>query len=175
MYAYLGGFSTVTITKGKFKSTEIVYATHKGPYKNLSKSWDKFRKEWEAAGLKSCDSLAVYFDPPGTPDERLRSILGCRIDTLSDDDKEKITGKLPHFRLPKSKALVATFPYKNVLSFFIGPTKVYPAMKKVMTAEKLPGSVAIETYGTTTSIKTMGYYMPNETRQSDYQELLDAF
>lgn len=175
MYAYLGGFSTVTVSKGNFKSTEIVYATHKGAYKNLSKSWSAFQKKWEEAGLKSCDSLAVYFDPPGTPEEKLRSIIGCRIDGLSEEARENIREKLPHFRLPKSKALVARFPYKNVASFFIGPMKVYPEMKKVMTAEKLPGSVAIETYGTTSSIKDMGYFMPNETRPGDYQELLDAF
>lgn len=175
VYGYLGGFRSIEVSKGEFQSSEIVFSTHKGAYKNLSKSWDTFKAEWEKAGLKECDSLAVYFDPPGTPEDKLRSVLGCRIDALSSQGKTNLKSKLPSFRLPESKALVAKFPFKNVLSFFVGPAKVYPAMKKIMQAEKLHGSVAIETYGPASTNQDMRYYMATETKITDYQKLLNAF
>lgn len=174
-YAHMGGFSTVTVTKVDFASTEIVYATHKGPYQNLSRSWTAFQKNWEAAGLKSCDSLAIYFDAPGTPEEKLRSIIACRIDGLAANDKTKVKTKLPSFQLPASKSLFASFPFKGVFSFFLGPAKVYPEMKRVLSGGKLSHVVAIESYGTMEKIKDITYYMPLETKQADYQKLVDAF
>ena len=83
IYAWLGGFSTVAVNRGEIGPWEIVYSTHKGPYKNLNKSWTKFQKDWEAAGLKVCNSLAVYLDMPGTPEDQLRSAIACRIDELA--------------------------------------------------------------------------------------------
>lgn len=175
LFVYVGGFRSVKITKADFKRSEIVYATHKGPYKNLSKSWSAFQKKWEAAGLKTCDSLGIYFDPPGTPEEKLRSVIACRIDKLSAEGKEKAREALPHFKLPATKALYASFPYKNVLSLFVGPTRVYPAMKKAAEAGNVSAALGIETYGVMQDTKEIGYYMPIEATRQDYEELLEAF
>lgn len=175
-YAWLGGFSTVTTSRGEIGPWEVVYSTHTGAYKNLSQSWSKFQKEWEAAGLKECDSLAVYLDPPGTPEEKLRSVIACRIDNLTPAEKTALRSKLRNFVIPKSRAVLAKFPYKNPASYFIGPMKVYPEFKKVLEKEKAMPPVGIETYGTMTSpAREMGYAMPTDSARSDYQKLIDAF
>ncbi|HMY11588.1 MAG TPA: hypothetical protein PKG67_03210 [Turneriella sp.] len=176
IYAWLGGFSTVAVNRGEIGPWEIVYSTHKGPYKNLNKSWTKFQKDWEAAGLKVCNSLAVYLDMPGTPEDQLRSAIACRIDELAPAEKAALRGKLPAFVIPKSRAVMATFPYKNPASYFVGPMKVYPAFHKVMTQQKLLAPVGIETYGATNKpAEQIGYAMPVDSKRSDYQKLIDSF
>ncbi|MFZ5629511.1 MAG: hypothetical protein ACOY5B_10315 [Spirochaetota bacterium] len=176
LYAWLGGFSTVTVSRGEVGPWEIVYSTHKGAYKNLSQSWTKFQKEWEAAGLKECNSLAVYLDMPGTPEDQLRSVIACRIDALAPAEKAALRGKLPAFVIPKSRAVMANFPYKNPASYFIGPMKVYPEFRKVIDKEKIVLPVGIETYGTMTNpAALMGYAMPLDSTRADYQKLLDDF
>ena len=105
MYIYLGGFSSVVVERGEFGPAEIVYSTHRGPYKGIGESWTKFQKQWEAAGLSECDSLALYLDPPGTPEANLRSILACRIDGLPAPQKVAVKAKFRHFIIPKTKVI----------------------------------------------------------------------
>lgn len=175
-YAYLGGFSSVTVTRGELNSMEIVYSLHRGAYKDLHKSWTRFQTEWEAAGLSECDTLAVYLDPPGTPDDKLRSVIACRIDSLSKEQKDRVKAKLPSFIIPRSKAVLASFPYRNPASFFLGPSKVYPAFHAELQKDKLTPPVAIETYGSTAKpAESIGFAMPLESQRSDYQKLIDAF
>ena len=175
MYAYLGGFRPVTVSRGEQSSAEIVYSTHRGPYKDLHKSWSKFKAEWEAAGLADCDALAVYLDPPGTPEEKLRSIIACRIDSLPAEQKAGIKAKLPSFTIPRSRAILSSFPYRNPISYFIGPTKVYPEFQKALSNEATP-PVAIETYGSMSRpAEEIGFSMPLESSRADYAKLIDAF
>lgn len=176
LYAWLGGFTAVTVSRGEIGPWEIVYSTHKGAYKNLSQSWTKFEKEWQAAGLKECNSLAVYLDMPGTPEDKLRSVIACRIDELPPAEKASLRSKLPAFVIPKSRAVMANFPYKNPASYSIGPMKVYPEFRKVIDKEKWLPAVGIETYGAMTSpAPQIGYAMPLDSSRADYQKLIDAF
>jgi hypothetical protein len=176
LYIWLGGFSSVTVTRSSFGPTEIVYATHRGAYKNLSTSWSSFQKQWEAAGLKECKALAIYLDTPETPEDKLRSIIACDIGEMADSEKTALRGKLPNFVIPKSRTIAATFPYKNPASYFIGPMKVYPEFKKELAKDKIVPPVAIETYGKMTAPATeMGYAMPLDSKREDYEKLVDAF
>lgn len=175
-YAYLGGLSTVQVTRGEMASMEIVYSLHRGAYKDLHKSWSRFKGEWESAGLKECDALAVYLDPPGTPDEKLRSVIACRVDSLSREEKEKVKGKLPSFVIPRSLALLSSFPYRNPASYFVGPSKVYPAFQRELTADNITPPAAIETYGSMSKpAEQIGFAMPLESKRSDYAKLVEAF
>ncbi|WCL49126.1 hypothetical protein [Leptospira sp. GIMC2001] len=175
-YAYLGGFQTVTASKGIFESKEIIFYLHRGAYENLSESWDLFQKDWEKAGLKECASLGIYLDPPGTEDEKLRSILGCEIGMLSEEKKSELKKHFKTFVIPKMEVLQSEFPFKNVLSFFVGPTKVYPKFAEIIKNESLETSVSIEVYGNSTSqIETIYFYMPIGVSIEIFKPLIDAF
>lgn len=175
-YGYLGGFSAVTVSRGELSQSEIVYALHRGPYKDLHKSWSKFKTEWEAAGLADCEALAIYLDPPGTPEEKLRSVIACRIDSLSKEQKESVKAKLPSFVIPSSRAILSSFPYRNPASYFVGPTRVYPEFQKELTREGITPPVAIETYGSMNQpAREIGFAMPLESQRADYAKLMDAF
>ena len=175
MYIYLGGFSSVVVERGEFGPAEIVYSTHRGPYKGIGESWTKFQKQWETAGLTECDSLALYLDPPGTPEANLRSILACRIDALPAAQKTAVKTKLKHFNNPKSKAVISSFPFKSGASFVLGPKKVYPEFTKILEKEKLMPPLGIETYGVMKTIKSIGFVMPIEGDKAAYKQLFESF
>lgn len=176
IYIWLGGFRSVTVTRASFGPTEIVFATHKGAYKNLSTSWSAFQKKWEAAGLKDCKALAIYLDTPETPEDKLRSVIACDIGGLDADTKNRLRSALPYFTIPKSSTLSATFPYKNPVSYFVGPLRVYPAFRQELAKEKIVPPLAIETYGYMSApAPDMGYAMPLDRKREDYQVLINAF
>ncbi|AFM13056.1 hypothetical protein [Turneriella parva] len=176
MYIWLGGFRSVTVTRSSFGPAEIVFATHKGAYKNLSTSWSAFQKEWQAAGLKDCKALAIYLDTPETPEDKLRSVIGCDISNLDDALKMRLRSMLRYLVIPKSTTIAATFPYKNPASYFIGPMRVYPAFKQELAKEKIVPPLAIETYGYMSApAPEMGYAMPLDLKREDFAPLFDAF
>ncbi len=171
-YAYMGGFQKIEVTRSKFGPVEIIYAQHRGPYKELGVAWSQFQKQWEAAGLKRCESLAIYLDPPGTPEDKLRSILGCQLDGLSEEQQAKLKAKLPTFVIPASQGFASTFPYKNMLSFFLGPKKVYPEFQALMKRENVKEPVAIEVYGVEGEIEGIWYFMSSSLGVGDFGGVL---
>ncbi|MDF3818429.1 hypothetical protein P3G55_00875 [Leptospira sp. 96542] len=175
-YGYMGGFSRVIVNRTSLDPLEFYYHTHKGPYENISASWDSFQKDWESIGLKDCNSLAVYLDAPDTEPEKLRSILGCRMEGLSFEEKNKVFAKFKTFTIPKVDCLESEFPFKNFLSYFLAPNKVYPKFEEILITEKLETSVAIEVYGGSSQVaETIKFYMPFGVNRSVFKPLEDAF
>ncbi|MBM9589949.1 hypothetical protein JWG41_05795 [Leptospira sp. 201903075] len=175
-YGYMGGFGQVTVSRESFAQTEIYFATHKGAYENIGTSWENFQKDWESIGITDCDSLAIYLDSPDTEPAKLRSVLGCRLEGLSAEQKKQVASKFKTFSIPKMNGLSASFPFKNFLSYFLAPTKVYPKFQEILIAETAETSVAIEIYGgSSKSIDSIGFFMPVGTSQEVFKPLEDAF
>ncbi|TGL88802.1 hypothetical protein EHQ68_09205 [Leptospira congkakensis] len=175
-YGYMGGFQQVSVSRESFEQTEIYYTTHKGAYENIGKSWEKFQKEWESVGVTDCNSLAIYLDSPDTEPEKLRSILGCRLEGLSPEQKKQVVGKFQLFSIPKMNGLAASFPFKNFLSYFFAPTKVYPKFEEILVAETAETSVAIEIYGgSSKAAETIEFFMPVGVSRDVFKSLEDSF
>lgn len=175
-YGYMGGYQQVTVIRDSFGPTEIYYSIHKGAYKDIGASWEKFQKDWESVGINECESLAIYLDGPDTEPEKLRSVLGCRLDGLTIDQRKLVTEKFKTFALPKMNGLAASFPFKNFLSYFLAPTKVYPKFQEILIAESAETSVAIEVYGgSSKSVETIGFFMPVGVSRLVFKPLEDAF
>ena len=174
-YAYMGGFKSVEVSDGQLEPIEFAYATHRGAYEKLFESWEAFEDAWEAAEVGPCNALAVYLDPPETPKEDFRTVLGCRIDDLTPDHAADWRAAFPTFTLPGGAALTADFPYKNEASYFFAPVKVYPALQKVMEERGVNSPLAIEVYGVEGESDTISFYFPLTDSRSDYQVLEDAF
>ncbi|TGL75941.1 GyrI-like domain-containing protein [Leptospira jelokensis] len=175
-YAYMGGFREVEVKETNFGPVEIFIYTHKGAYKNLNESWDKFQKEWESIGLTECNSLAIYLDGPETPEENLRSVLGCRMDGLSDAQVKSIKTKLNTFQIPAVKCITATFPFKNIVSYFLAPTKVYPKFQEFLSDKSAKTSVAIEVYGGSSNfVDHIDFFMPIEVSREAFAPLEGLF
>ncbi|TGL40377.1 hypothetical protein [Leptospira perdikensis] len=175
-YGYMGGFQQVTVSRESFGPAEVYYTTHKGAYENIGASWENFQKDWESVGITDCDSLAIYLDSPDTEPEKLRSVLGCRLEGLSPEQKKQIEGKFKTFYMPKMNGLGASFPFKNFLSYFLAPTKVYPKFQEILVAETAETSVAIEIYGgSSKTVDKIGFFMPVGVSREVFKSLEEAF
>jgi hypothetical protein len=175
LFAYMGGFRTIEVREGNYGPHEIIFVTHKGPYQGLKQSWEEFQVKWENAGMKECSSLAIYLDPPETPEENLRSILGCKIGGLSTEEKSKLKEHFESFEIPESEAYLSEFPFKNFFSFMLGPIKVYPKMEEAVNETSKIPSVAIEEYGITGSFDKIKFIMPIWIDRNKFQELENSF
>lgn len=174
-YGYLGGFHDVKIERGAFGPDEIIYATHRGPYENIGEGWQQFQDEMTRAGIGQCDGMGIYLDPPDVPPQDLRSVLGCRTDTMPESEKAVAKENFPSFVLPRSDALLSMFPYKNYFSYILAPMKVYPEIEKVVIREGLEPSVGIELYGVMGESSDIRFVVPIGIDKSEYQPLYDAF
>jgi hypothetical protein len=170
-YAYLGGFKPIDVRHTTFGPLEIIYTLHKGSYKTLKTAWDTFESRFRAAGLEECDSLALYPDPPGTPEEDLRSVLACRLDSLPQSVKMQLKAKFPSFIIPKDEAITAEFPFKNQFSYFMGPTKVYPKFHETMRAEHFTAPLAIEVYGLEKARSQIQFFIPVKMKRAVFESL----
>lgn len=174
-YWYMGGFHTVTVTRGSIGPVEFVYAPHRGSYAKLSETWGAFMPKWTDAKLGTCLTMGVYLDPPGTPDEKLRSLIGCRIDGWTEEQKAAARAKFPTLTIPQSDAVLSSFPFRNFLSFFYAPMRVYPAIEKEMKALNGQSAVGIEFYGSFDAIKDIQFAVPIAGDRAAYQPLYDVF
>jgi hypothetical protein len=174
-YAYMGGFHAVTVTKGPFGPVEFVYAKHAGAYAKLNETWGAFMPKWAEANLGTCMTMGVYLDPPGTPDETLRSLIGCRIDGWTEDQKAAARAKFPTLTIPASDAYMAAFPFRNFLSFFFAPTRVYPAIGKEIAKDGNQNAIGMEFYGSFDNITDIQFVVPAVKDNSAYRPLYDAF
>lgn len=174
-YAFMGGFQSVDVTEATFPEMKMFYTTHLGPYENLSESWAEFGEKMESLGMSDCDAVSVYLDEPSTPPEKLRSIIGCKMANLDDDVKQKVMSTFKTFTLPTASSFTASFPYRNILSFWMAPSKIYPKMQNLIATNVIEPSVAIETYGFTKGRDKINIFMPAKMKVTDYQPLFDAF
>jgi hypothetical protein len=174
-YAYMGGFNTVAVTKTQMPAIEFVFAKHRGTYAKLNEAWGAFMPEWQEAKLGTCLTIGVYLDPPGTPGEKLRSLIGCRIDEWTDEQKAAARAKFPTLTIPASEAYTASFPFRNFLSFFLAPAKVYPAIEAELKKDGNQNKLGVELYGSFDDIREIKFLVPVAKDTSAYRPLYDAF
>lgn len=175
VFAYMGGFQKVEIARGSFGPAEIIFSTHRGPYREIGESWTDFVEDLEDVGFTRCDALAIYLDPPDAAPEDLRSILACRIDALGEAERSMLIDRFGHAVLPRTEAFTASFPYKNYASYFLAPMKVYPAFARHDGGEAGDPLLAIEIYGVEGEFDEIGFALPIGADRADYQALYDAF
>ena len=174
-YYTLGGFNSIEVSKTTFPSTEIFFTTHRGSYEKISESWEQFTEQIAQLGVKDCDAIGIYLDAPNVAPEKLRSVIGCKTEGLSDEVKANVTSNFSVFTVPEAESYSSPFPYVNVLSFWLAPMKIYPEMKNLIATNIIRPSVAIETYGFEAGRSQINIFMPAARTLEDYQTLVQAF
>ncbi len=130
---YMEMFSQIAINE-QIKGPYIFsYVGHVGPYHKVGKVMKELDSKMRELGFNSTDGLGIYYDDPKkTPKDKLRSEVGS---IITDDDMNKIEAnrdKLDFKTIEKKNYLVAEFPIKNMVSYMLGPMKVYPAFAKYL-------------------------------------------
>lgn len=129
--AYMGFFSPLKIYESRKGPYVIAYERFTGPYAKTGPVFDKVYKALKAEGIETKRGLGIYYDDPAkVPSNKLRSDCGMVIEEKDLPGFRKIKHKFKVKRIPQKDSVVVEFPIRNMLSYMIGPMKVYPALMK---------------------------------------------
>lgn len=145
---YMGFFSTINVEEKEEGGYTIAGTEIVGPYSKVGKQIGEVDKKLKELGINSTKSFGIYYDDPKiTPKEKCRSFVGNIIDE-KDFDKIKFIPSIGLMvdTIPKVNAVTAEFPIKNMMSYMIGPMKVYPVISKYMMDKKYKSGSSIEIY-----------------------------
>jgi hypothetical protein len=171
--AHWGAFAKVTVTEKTMPAMTIVYAKHTGDYKKIKPVMDTvyfalLKKEKIETGR----GFGLYYDNPReVAKEKLRSLGGCILEVQDEHKADSLRQKGYKVAvLAQTKALYAQFPFKGPLSILFGVIKVYPAMMKYHSDNKITPCPVMEIYNIPQ--KKIEYVMGYEVPMARYLELL---
>lgn len=157
--AYLGFFSTVSVTEKESEKMVIMYEPFTGPYAKTMDTFERVRGLMKKEGLDTRVGAGVYYDNPDlVPAEKLRSECGFIIQEKDSGRIEALKKRYTFRTIEKGSFLYAEFPVKNFFSYIIGPMKVYPVFSKTFKQKGVAPSFSIEVYDAAAGV--IRYYMP---------------
>ena len=131
VYAYYGGFSKVNFRIENQGGETIVYENLTGDYSQSAKVGDRiYYTLLNDEKIEATKGIGIFYDnPKKVAKENLRSEIGCIIENADSITLAKLTEKYQVKTLPHSEFVVTEFPFKGIISVFIGLIKVYPALE----------------------------------------------
>jgi len=145
--AYMGVFNKVKASEKNIGPYTYVYESFVGPYKDSGAVFNKVYKSLLADGVKTDKAIGIYYDNPKTvPANRLRSDCGCILEEKDLPMLPKLLEKYKARTLAAKTRLAAEFPYRNTLSYMLGPRKVYPVLMRYAREKGLKISKVYEIY-----------------------------
>ena len=132
---YLGMFSKYEVKTQETGPYTVAYKSHVGPYTKVGPVMDIVYQSLVAQEINPTLGYGEYFDnPKTTPKEEMRSEVGSIIPESEISKLDQTGEKYKVKTIARANSLVVEFPYKNMLSFMVGPMKIYPVMEKYMIA-----------------------------------------
>lgn len=146
--AWLGVFKTIEVKEGSRGPWRIAFQEGRGPYKGAGKAMEEVRAEVERSGAKAIKGYGLYFDDPKqVPQDKLRWEAGVLVDEVASKILARAKGRYTLKDMVQSEAIHASFPFKSMLSIFVGISKVYPALDKKRQQLGWGGGPIMELYG----------------------------
>ncbi|NQZ02713.1 MAG: GyrI-like domain-containing protein [Bdellovibrionales bacterium] len=143
LYIYLGAYKDVTVRVETYPKLYLIAQTHIGPYHKIGSVLQSMEKQAKQLGLDCSRTFGKFLDAPQTTDEdRLRSLVGCALDTEPDAAVvEKMKAELKE--QPSARYVYGKFQGSPA----IGPFVVYPKLKEEAANQRLAlGTWALELY-----------------------------
>jgi hypothetical protein len=129
VFLWFGGFFTkLTVVEKEMGPYTFAYQEFIGPYSKTKNVFEQVYKILVENSITSEIGIGIYFDDPKeVPADKLKSHCGS---VITEEEAKKLQGKLQTDTIPKGKAIVVDFPYKSVLSYMVGPMRVYPVLSR---------------------------------------------
>jgi hypothetical protein len=164
--AILGGagyFTTVTVGEKEAGPFTLVYEEYRGPYSEVGPVMERIYRSLEADGVVPARGFGIYFDDPRTvKKEDLRSEVGFILEGKNLERLPALSKKYKAKKIAKDVFYSAEFPYRNKMSYIVGPMKVYPAFEEYLKERAIKHSskegYALEIYDE--AAKTITFLMP---------------
>ena len=147
-YAYYGGFKTISFRVEEQGGETIVYKEMIGDYSQTPKVQDKiYYALLNDEKIETTKGFGIYYDNPKEVEKsKLRSEVGCIIEGLDSVAIAKLAEKYNVKTLPVNNCIVTEFPYKGMVSVFVGIMRVYPAFEKYCKQQESGNSPMMEIY-----------------------------
>ncbi len=151
MLSYYGLFTEVKIVEREVGPLWLVYEKHIGDYKNVGPVMDIIYNDLLSnASIEAAKGFGLYYDNPQEIEkEKLRSIVGCILEKGDENKIEDLKDKYKIKEYPSSKSVVVEFPFKGMLSIFIGIFKVYPKLSEYIKNHSYSQAPIMEIYDRT--------------------------
>ncbi len=134
-YGYYGGFSKVEVRSENTGGEIVVFEEAMGDYSQTGIITDRIYNDLlNEYKIETTKGFGIFYDDPqNTEKDKLRSEVGCILDTELDSIKlSQISKKYKIKTLPKTNYVVAEFPFNGSVSIMVSLFKVYPAIDKYM-------------------------------------------
>ena len=147
-YAYYGGFKNISFRVEEQGGETVVYEAMVGDYNQTPKVQNKiYNALLNDEKIETTKGFGIYYDNPKEVEKsKLRSEVGCIVENLNSEVISRLSGKYNVKTLPVSSCIVTEFPYKGMMSIFIGIMRVYPALEKYCKLHASKNSPIIEIY-----------------------------
>ncbi|MBU3914542.1 GyrI-like domain-containing protein [bacterium] len=126
--SYYGLFADIRLENRNVGPFKLVYEKHIGDYKNTSVIMDKiYYTLLNEDSIATTKGFGLYYDKPGTVETgKQRSIAGCILEGQDEIKVAELSKKYNIKEFPASDSIVVDFPFKGMVSIFIGIFRVYP-------------------------------------------------
>lgn len=141
---YMGAVSSYEVEVRTMGPYNFVYEEFTGPYEQSGPVFDRVYNDLLEDGIGTTVGMGLYYDNPDeTSASELYSELGAVIDdiqaaTLPEGYSVKV--------VDATEYAVVKFPYRNMLSYMIGPMVVYPVLNDYFGDQESSAEYAIELY-----------------------------
>ena len=132
-FTYMGAFHSVQVKEGDFGPYSFFYKPFLGPYEEVGSLFQEVHEIFKEKGIEVESMAGIYYDDPQKVEKsKLRSEIGA---LLSAAEAQKhlntlLQRGLQFKTLPRQNYVSTEFPYRNMISIYIGLSKAYPAFAK---------------------------------------------
>lgn len=143
---YLGALHEVKIERTTQGPFPVIFKPLRGEYRQVGEVATALSPRLDRLGIKEQTFIGIYYDNPrSVPTEQLRSEAGFIVPGVTELPAA-LKGEY-HFKVVQANEYAsAYFPYRNMLSVFMGIFKVYPKLSEHMRAQGIERTYGVEIY-----------------------------
>ena len=141
---YMGCMGSYEVDVRSMGPYNFVYEEYTGSYAESGEVFTRVYENLLEDGIGTTVGMGLYYDNPAdVSDEDLYSELG----SIIDDVQATILPDSYNFKVvDATEYAVVKFPYRNMLSYMIGPMVVYPVLNDYFGGDESGADYAIELY-----------------------------
>ncbi len=129
---YFGFFMMVAVREMDMGPYTLVYKKHVGDYgKTPAIQNEIYYSLLNNEKIRTTKGFGIYFDDPReVKKENLRSFVGCILEKNDAANAGRLKAAYSLMEYPRSRSVVAEFPFRGKLSIIAGIMKAYPAIER---------------------------------------------
>lgn len=141
---YMGCIGTYEVDVRAMGPYNFVYEEYTGDYAQSGEVFTRVYENLLEDGIGTTVGMGLYYD---NPDEVSESELYSELGSIIDETQALILPDSYNFKvIEATEYAVVKFPYRNMMSYMVGPMVVYPVLNDYFGGDESSADYAIELY-----------------------------